>query len=170
MNEPERRIGKHRQVLSPNRSYLLAPVALALAGCGGESRTLGPDLPQTAPTGAQDPRAARYERNGYQLAQGGRYFAWYGCAECHGGEARGALNLGDKVWTHGSALDQVYGFIATRHPGNPPGYGTRIPAEQLWQVTAYVRTLSTLKPEKRRRQDLDQVGEAQGSNWPGPVR
>lgn len=141
--------------------------ALALAGCSAESRTVGADLPQTEPTGAQDPRAARYERNAYQVAQGGRYFTWYGCGGCHGSDAAGALNLNDTLWAHGSDLDQVYRFIAQGH--GDARYGERIPTEQLWQITAYVRTLPQLKPEKRRRQDVDQVGEAQGDNWTGPV-
>lgn len=127
------------------------------------------DLPQTAPNGAEDPRAAKYERNVYQVAQGGRYFTWYGCGGCHGGDAKGRLDLGDRVWTHGGDLDQVYGFIAHGHPGPQP-YGARIPAEQLWQITAYVRNLPRLTPERRRRQDLDQTGEPQASAWAGPVR
>ncbi len=152
------------------RALLASMIALPAAACSTESRSAGPDLPQTAPTGAQDPRAAAYERNLYQVAQGGRYFTWYGCGGCHGVGAPGARNLGDHSWVHGSHLDQVYGFIANRHSGTPAGYAARIPAEQLWQITAYVRNLPRLTPEKRRRQDLDQVGEPQGSNWTGPVR
>ncbi|KTF69374.1 hypothetical protein ACNFJ7_04650 [Sphingomonas sp. HT-1] len=56
------------------RASLTGLMALMVAGCSAESRSAGPDLPQTGPTGAQDPRAARYERNVYQVAQGGRYF------------------------------------------------------------------------------------------------
>ena len=153
-----------------SRSTLSALCALLLVSCSEESRTAGADLPQTAPTGAQDPRAAKYERHLYQVGQGGRYFTWYGCGECHGGEAKGALDLGDKIWTHGSDLDQVYAFIARGHPGALAHYGERIPTEQLWQITAYVRTLPQLKPEKRRRQDVDQVGEPQAGKWTGPVK
>lgn len=130
---------------------------------------MGADSPQTAPRGAQDPRAAKYERNVYQVAQGGRYFTWYGCGACHGGVAKGALNLSDKIWVNGSDLDQVYAFIAYGHPGALARYGERIPAEQLWQITGYVRTLPQLTPEKRRRQDIDWVGEPQGASWTGPV-
>ncbi len=152
------------------RALLTGLIVLPATGCSAESRSAGPDLPQTAPTGAQDPRAAAYERNLYQVAQGGRYFTWYGCSGCHGGNAQGARNLGDRAWVHGGDLDQVYGFIASQHPGTPAGYGSRIPTEQLWQITAYVRNLPRLTPEKRRRQDVDEVGEPQGSNWTGPVQ
>lgn len=149
---------------------VLPMMFVALASCGQESRTVGPDLPQTAPNGPQDPRAAKYEGNAYQVAQGGRYFTWYGCGACHGADAQGGRDLRDKVWRHGSELNQVYAFIAHGHPGPLARYGARIPTEQLWQITAYVRSLPQLTPEKRRRQDLDEVGEAQGTRWTGPVQ
>lgn len=144
--------------------------ALFLASCSAESRSVGADQPQTAPRGARDPRAAKYERNRYQVAQGGRYFTWYGCGACHGSGATGARDLNDKIWVHGGDLDQVYAFIARGHPGALAQYGDRVPVEQLWQITAYVRTLPQLKPEQRRRQDIDQVGEPQVATWAGPVR
>jgi cytochrome c oxidase cbb3-type subunit 3 len=147
----------------------LALVAMA-AACSKESRTLGPDLPQTSPDGADDPRAGKYQDNVYQVGQGGRYFTWYGCAGCHGLEAKGRLALGDSIWVHGGDLDQVYAFIAHGHPGKLARYGDRIPSEQLWQLTAYVRSLPELAPERRRRQDLDQTGEPQGRTWSGPVK
>jgi mono/diheme cytochrome c family protein len=162
-----RGIGKTRGVAGVKPLFLV--FALALAGCSAESRTVGPDLPQTDPKGADDPRGAKYERNVYQVAQGGRYFTWYGCGGCHGGDAKGALNLGDKAWVHGSDLDQVYRYIESGHPGALAHYGERIPTEQLWQITAYVRNLPQLTPERRRRQDVDQTGEPQGSHWPGAV-
>ncbi|MDB5688614.1 MAG: cytochrome c [Sphingomonas bacterium] len=130
---------------------------------------LGPDLPQTPPNGADDPRAAKYDGNAYQISQGGRYFAWYGCAGCHGSDAKGRLALADMQWRHGGALDEVYAFIARGHPGKLARYGDLIPPEQVWQLTAYVRSLPELAPERRRRQDLDQVGEPQGRTWSGPV-
>ncbi len=65
----------------------------ALAACSREARNLGPSLPQTAPTGNADPRIAAYQANLYQVAQGGRYFSWYGCSGCHDDGAPGAANL-----------------------------------------------------------------------------
>ncbi len=161
--------GEAREVPGMTSSFLFLMSVVALAGCSAQSRSIGPDVPQTEPLGAQDPRAARYERNAYQVAQGGRYFTWYGCGVCHGSDASAPLNLNDKLWSHGSDLDQVFRYIARGHAGALATYGERIPTEQLWQITAYVRTLPQLKPEKRRRQDVDQAGEAQGSGWTGPV-
>jgi cytochrome c oxidase cbb3-type subunit 3 len=152
------------------RAIVVMALAVLSPACSKEARTLGPDLAQTAPNGADDPRAAKYEGNVYQVGQGGRYFTWYGCAGCHGAGAKGRLDLGDRRWAHGGNLDQVYAFIAGGHPGKLAELGRRIAPEQLWQLTAYVRSLPDLAPELRRRQDLDQAGEPQGRTWSGPVK
>ncbi|MBC9033807.1 cytochrome c [Sphingomonas sp. JC676] len=143
-------------------------LALALGGCGAEKRPAGPDQPQSAPNGPGDRRIAGVEANKYQVGQGGRYFSWNGCGACHGSEAHGVLALGDDNWRGGGAFDQVYRSIAN-HPGRTPSYGETIPAQQLWQITAYVRSLKDLPSVNRHRQDVDQAGEPQGSNWSGPV-
>ena len=142
--------------------------ALLLAACSREARDIGPSLSQTPPHGADDPRVAYYQDNVYQVAQGGRYFGWYGCVACHGEGAPGARDLGDGRWRHGGGFDQVYVAIARGH--GALDYAARIPAEPLWQLTAYVRDLPQHMPEKRRRLALDQVGEPQGRTWSGPVR
>jgi cytochrome c oxidase cbb3-type subunit 3 len=141
-----------------------------LAGCSKEARTLSADLPQTPPYDAADPRIAKYQENAYQVAQGGRYFTWYGCGACHASGAKGVLDLGDGRWRHGGAFDQVYAVIAHGHRGVSANYGDKIPVEQLWQITAYTRDLTKVPPEKRRRQDHDQQAEPQGSTWTGAER
>ena len=147
---------------------LLLPCTL-LAACSAEKRTTGPGQPQTAPNGPSDPRIAPIEASFDKISQGGRYFTWYGCGGCHAQGAPGARELGDPNWRRGGGFDQVYGAIAN-HPGISPPYGMRIPTEQLWQITAYVRSLPSLEPDRRRRQDLDQKGEAQAGTWSGPVQ
>jgi mono/diheme cytochrome c family protein len=146
-----------------------ACAAVLLCGCTAEKREIGPGQPQTAPASASDPRAPRYEANAYQVSQGGRLFAWYGCQSCHGDDATGVLDLADRRWRYGGGVDQVYASIAQGRPPGMPGYG-RAPSEQIWQLTAYVRQLEALPPSKRRRQDADQKGEPTGSGWSGPVR
>lgn len=154
--------------------HRVAAVAFGLvaivAGCSREVRSLSSDQPATPPTGGADPRAPHYEQNAYQVAQGGRYFSWYGCVGCHGAGAEGATNLADPRRRHGTDVDQVYRFIAHGHAGALASYGDRIPVEQLWQLTAYVRSLPDTKPEVRRRQDLDQAAEPQAAQWTGPMR
>jgi len=151
-----------------NGHIFLLLLALVIGGCSKEVRTLDPDQPQSAPTGPGDPRARRFEGNADQVAQGGRYFTWYGCGACHAQGAKGVLDFADGRWRHGGSVDAVYASIAGRH--RRYRYGEHIPAEQLWQLTAYVRQLTTLQPGKRRRQDTDQRGEPQGAAWAGPLR
>jgi mono/diheme cytochrome c family protein len=148
--------------------FPLLMLALLMGACSKEVRTLDSDQPQSAPTGAEDPRATRFEGNAFQVSQGGRYFTWYGCGACHAQGAQGVLNLADGRWRHGGSVDAVYASVARRH--GRYRYGERIPAEQLWQLTAYVRQLTTLQPDRRRRQDIDQRGEPQATAWTGPLR
>jgi cytochrome c oxidase cbb3-type subunit 3 len=150
----------------PGRARLVL-LALLASACSKEVRSLDPDQPQSAPTGANDPRGGRFEGNVFQVSQGGRYFTWYGCGSCHQQNADGVRDLADGIWQHGGGVDAVYASIGARH--GRYRYAERIPAEQLWQLTAYVRQLSTLPPERRRRQDTDQRGEPQAASWNGPL-
>ncbi|THD34598.1 MAG: hypothetical protein E7773_14540 [Sphingomonas sp.] len=141
-------------------------VAACLGGCTNEARTLGPSLPQTRPVGDDDPRITAYQDNYNQVSQGGRYFSWYGCSGCHTENAKGAANLPDGRWRYGGGFAQVFGSIADRH--GRLAYGSRVPIEQLWQLTAYVRDLPQHYPEKRRRVQKDAQAEPQGLTWSGP--
>lgn len=153
-----------RQLVS--RVAGLAVLVMALGACSVEKRAVGPDQPSTPPEGPGDPRIALLQDNAFQIAQGGRYFTWYGCGACHAQQAPGPRNLADAA-SRAAGFDRLYDRIARRHA---PPVGDHIPVEQLWQITAYVRSLGTLDPANRRRQDLDQTGEPQGDNWQGPVR
>ena len=141
---------------------------MLLTSCSAEKRPAEPSQPQTAPNGPSDPRIADFENSAYQLSQGGRYFSWYGCSSCHSSTAQRVRNMADGRWANGGSFEQVYRSI-TAHPDLKLKPGESVPAEQLWQLTAYVRSLNTLEPAKRRRQDFDQAGEPQGDNWSGPV-
>ncbi len=141
-------------------------LALACCACSPEARTLGPSLPQTPPQSDRDPRIPAYQDNFYQLATGGRYFAWYGCGICHTDSSAGWMDLGDGRWRHGGGFAQVYGAIADQH--GSLAYRKRIPTEVLWQLTAYVRDMPEHHAEKRRRVNLDQQAEPTGSKWSGP--
>ncbi len=139
---------------------------LALGACGREARELGPTPPQTPPAGAEDPRVRFYQQNAFQIAQGGRYFAWYGCQGCHGESAPGRHNFFGNDWHGGGSFEHVFSTIAHRH--GPLDYGQHVPDEQLWQLTAFVRDLPKQSVEKRRRQALDQLAEPVGGTWSGP--
>ncbi|SFR75862.1 hypothetical protein [Sphingomonas jatrophae] len=144
-----------------------APLLVAvLGGCSSEARQLGPTAPQTRPISNADPRIPAYQANVYQVAQGGRYFGWYGCGGCHAEGATGVLNLGDTQWKHGDGFADLFTAIADRH--GRLAYDRRVPVEVLWQLTAFVRDLPAHKAEKRMRTARDQKAEPQGATWSGP--
>jgi mono/diheme cytochrome c family protein len=135
--------------------------------CTRESRTLAADQPQSAPHGPDDPRGPRYTANFYQVAQGGRYFGWYGCGACHTPGAHGAASL---VNGSGRALSELYAAIAAHRAQTMGLDGGRIPSEQTWQIAAFLRDLARQQPAHNRRSAADQLGEPQGNQWPGPIR
>jgi cytochrome c oxidase cbb3-type subunit 3 len=140
--------------------------ALCLSACQAEKRDMGPAAPTTPPTSVADPRIRQIESNNWQVSEGGRLFAWYGCQACHGEAAKGALDLADNQWHYGGEAPDVYRSIMQGRPGMP-GFAA-IPADQLWQLTAYVRRLSDTRPSKRRRADADQASEPSGTSPAAP--
>jgi mono/diheme cytochrome c family protein len=140
-----------------------------VSACGREARD-DAMLARTGPEGADDPRIAYFDSNAYQVGQGGRYAAWYGCNSCHGQGAEGDMDLGDASWRHGGRYADIYRSIADRHSAAGQRFGERIPVQQLWQIAAYVHNLEGFGTERIRRQGLDQAGEPEGSRWSGALR
>lgn len=147
----------------------LTGVAGLLSACEAEVRDDALQA-RTGPAGADDPRIVYFDGNAYQVGQGGRYAAWYGCNSCHGQGAQGILNLGDAGWRHGGRFFDIYRSIADRHSAPGERFGERIPVQQLWQITAYVRNLESFGAERTRRQSFDQTGEPEGGQWSGALR
>jgi cytochrome c oxidase cbb3-type subunit 3 len=158
-------------------------VLLALAGCYREQRPL-PGAPATA-AGADPLRlsdlqpgqpksgtntANPLEENAYAVAQGKRLFKQYNCNGCHanGGGDSGPPLMDDK-WIYGHEPANIYATIVQGRPNGMPSFGGHIPDEQVWQLVAYIRSmsgqlrsdvaparsdsLSTGKPEQRREQE-----------------
>lgn len=133
-------------------------------GCSEEARPVEPLYPLTPPSDLADPRIPFFENNRYQVAQGGRYALWYGCDSCHGPGATGVQDLSDESWRHGGSFPDIYAFVAEQHPAPDDHLSQRIALEQLWQITAYVRSLNSLDPGLRLRQSFDTAAETQSSD------
>ncbi|HSV16966.1 MAG TPA: c-type cytochrome [Casimicrobiaceae bacterium] len=94
--------------------------------------------------GDAPPQAANpLEENAYAVSEGKRLFSWYNCNGCHadGGGGSGPA-LMDDVWIYGSAPANVFATIVQGRPNGMPSFGGRIPENQVWQLVAYVRSLS----------------------------
>jgi cytochrome c oxidase cbb3-type subunit 3 len=131
---------------------LLVAVALAAfgaAGCKRETRRFrevpptGADVAAVAATGKNP-----YEENAWAVSEGQRFFDAYNCSGCHahGGGGMGPA-LMDTVWLYGSEPKQVAASIVEGRPNGMPAFRDRIPEPQVWQLVAYVRSLSGLQPK-----------------------
>jgi cytochrome c oxidase cbb3-type subunit 3 len=138
-----------------NRSHALVGVVicttLLVTACEREMREFdpGPEGAQVGRSRSDVARVAHYERNAHALATGKRLWAWYNCSGCHGNGGGGASGpaLMDEVWIYGWDAASIYKSIADGRPNGMPAYRGRIPEDELWQLTAYVRSLSGLAPQ-----------------------
>jgi cytochrome c oxidase cbb3-type subunit 3 len=104
-----------------------------------------------------DPRAAAYYNNADAVNTGKRLFGQYNCSGCHSNGGGGmAPDLMDDVWIYGGRLEQIHQTLVEGRPNGMPSWGSKVPDEQLWQISAYVRSLS-----------LPQTLAAQTDNTPG---
>jgi cytochrome c oxidase cbb3-type subunit 3 len=92
----------------------------------------------------EDPRAALYDGNTQAISMGARLFDWYNCSGCH---FHGAGGIGPALinpqWRYGGRIDQIHETLVQGRPNGMPSWGGKIPDDQLWQISAYVRSLST---------------------------
>jgi cytochrome c oxidase cbb3-type subunit III len=145
--------------------YAFAFATLAIlslcAGCERESRRFEPPVGasispppirmgelQPAQSNPQTSVAPHYEVNAYALAEGKRLYGWYNCNGCHanGGGDKGPA-LMDDVWIYGSDPSNIYATIVEGRPNGMPSFGGHIPDDQVWQLVAYVRSMSGLVPQ-----------------------
>jgi cytochrome c oxidase cbb3-type subunit 3 len=147
---------------------------LALPGCQREVRETRTDPPVTAALdgvsampngiGGRPPEiyfalGKPYRGNAYQLSEGKRLYAWFGCADCHRdgeGSARGP-SLVDGWWDHGPAIETIYLSIRDGRPGGMPAFRTRLTNEQLWQLAGYIQVLGAYSASAAAPGRSDQV-------------
>ena len=141
---------------------LLLPAAVALVACEREQRSFSTPIPNAqraasterlsgnqpglAQTGGVKSAAgpgSPYESNAYGVAQGKHLYRWYNCSGCHanGGGGFGPA-LMDADWRYGSEPAQIYQSIVQGRPNGMPSFGGHIPEDQVWQIVAYVRSMS----------------------------
>jgi cytochrome c oxidase cbb3-type subunit 3 len=89
-----------------------------------------------------------YEGNAYAISEGQRLYEQYNCVGCHfhGGGGIGPA-LMDSDWIYGSSPANVYTSIVEGRPNGMPSYGGHLPDSQIWEITAYVRSLGGLETQ-----------------------
>jgi cytochrome c oxidase cbb3-type subunit 3 len=138
-------------------SFLIAASAMALSACQREERafSVGPPpaelevaLSPLSPGDGTPVRRATYygkqfEGNAYHLSEGKRLFGWYNCNGCHsnGGGGSGPA-LMDAHWVYGSDIENIVATVREGRPNGMPSFRGKIPDQQIWQIAAFVRSLS----------------------------
>jgi cytochrome c oxidase cbb3-type subunit 3 len=91
-----------------------------------------------------------YEENAYAVSQGKRLYRWYNCNGCHAGRRRRHGPGADgRQWRYG-ATRRIFASIAQGRPNGMPAFGGHIPEDQVWQLVAYVRSMSGQLRGRRR--------------------
>jgi cytochrome c oxidase cbb3-type subunit 3 len=147
---------------------LLLVLFAACASCQRESRDFHPNAPEAEPvqvTPLTDYRAGgpaseiekattselitkrpeTYAENAPALSDGKRLYTQFNCYGCH---AHGGGDMGpplmDDRWIYGSSPEQIFSSIVAGRPNGMPAFGAKIPAYEVWQLAAYVRSMSGL--------------------------
>ena len=95
----------------------------------------------SAPLAVKNP----YEGDKKAIGTGGQLFIAYNCLDCHGAEGSGAMgpSFQDGRWHFGGSPAEVFESIYQGRPDGMPSWGGRISNDQIWMLTAYVRSLSS---------------------------
>src|SRR5256714_4746648 len=86
-----------------------------------------------------------YEGDKKAITTGGQLFVAYNCLDCHGAEGSGAMgpSFQDGRWHFGGSPAEVFESIYQGRPDGMPAWGGRITNDQIWMLTAYVRSLAS---------------------------
>jgi cytochrome c oxidase cbb3-type subunit III len=88
-----------------------------------------------------------YENNAYAVAEGQKLYEQFNCVGCHfhGGGGIGPP-LMDANWVYGSQPQNVHDTIVEGRPNGMPSFRGRIADYQVWQIVAYIRSMSGQLP------------------------
>jgi cytochrome c oxidase cbb3-type subunit 3 len=84
-----------------------------------------------------------YEGSAYHVAQGKTLYRWFNCNGCHfnGGGGSGPA-LMDDAWIYGGSFENIVQTIREGRPNGMPSFRGRIPDDQIYEIAAYVRSMS----------------------------
>jgi cytochrome c oxidase cbb3-type subunit 3 len=140
---------------------LVVLMSVALAGCERENRAfngppgseprprieaqspLRPGQGLTTPAGSVSP----FNGNAWAISEGKRLFSYFNCAGCHanGGGGIGPALMDDE-WIYGFDAANVFASVVEGRPDGMPSFRGKITEDQLWQIVAYVESMSGHSP------------------------
>jgi cytochrome c oxidase cbb3-type subunit 3 len=98
----------------------------------------GPDRPLARPINP-------YAGNRAVLAEGRQLFNWYNCSGCHGDHGGGGMgpSLRDSTWYYGGDDASIFASITEGRQKGMPAWGTKLPADQIWKIVTYIKSMRT---------------------------
>ena len=148
--------GKAARVRTAAALGFLLAMMIVTPSCQREQRQFEPQPPnqnnisvtmsELRPGATQPPAQTKNpaEEHAYDVNEGKRLFSQYNCAGCHfnGGGGIGPP-LMDEKWIYGSESENIYSTIVEGRPNGMPSFRQKIPDYQVWELAAYVKTLSS---------------------------
>jgi len=139
----------------------LLVACVALPGCKRENRAfngppssdprprietqsaLRPGQGVSIPTGSLSP----YNGNAWAISEGKRLFTHFNCAGCHanGGGGIGPALMDDE-WIYGFDAANIFAAVVEGRPDGMPSFRGKIAEDQVWQIVAYVESMSDHSP------------------------
>jgi len=107
------------------------------------TNSAGPTPPEILTSG----KGAKYEASAFDQSQGKKYYRWFNCNGCHfnGGGGSGPPLMDDRR-IYGGSIENIVQTIREGRPNGMPSFRGKIPDEQVWQIAAYVRSMSGNTP------------------------
>ena len=139
---------------------VLGAAALTVAACDREEHhSRAKPIGETVPAGESPPtifpgnstppaldyRAKLFDNNANAIALGQQLYMQMNCVGCHshGGGGMGPPLMDDE-WRYGGRIDQIATTIAEGRPNGMPAWRGKLTEDQIWELAAYVRSLSGL--------------------------
>jgi cytochrome c oxidase cbb3-type subunit 3 len=132
-----------------------------LAGCERENRAFnGPPDSEPRPRTEQQSQlrpgqgttvvsgtTSPYNGNAWAISEGKRLFSYFNCAGCHanGGGGIGPALMDDE-WIYGFDAANIFATIVEGRPDGMPSFRGKITEDQMWQIVAYVESMSGHSP------------------------
>ncbi|MFL5490866.1 MAG: c-type cytochrome [Gemmatimonadales bacterium] len=170
------------------KTVVCCTLALSLPACQREERNFSgmpPSATSTMPaareSGLQPGPPVRsasingpYEQNAYGVSQGKTLYNQFNCSGCHfqGGGGIGPPLMDDE-WVYGSRPENIFETIAEGRPNGMPSFGGKINPDQIWQIVAYVRSMSGLLRKDvatGRNDDMQVRSQEQAADKAKPVQ
>lgn len=141
-----------RAVLPLHTLALLLAGLCLLSGCRESDRSQTTDPRAEGEAGGvivSDPAQQGYSTSAYHIGEGQRLYRWMNCAGCHGPNGGGGMgpSFMDGQWRYGSGMSDIVRTIDHGRPNGMPSFHDRLTGQQMWQLAAFVRSLSGLAPK-----------------------